>query len=149
MTGPGDEAGLSSYVIPEFQSQSKVPLQDDVGPASVIPGELVTVVRRHEPRRGRRRPAEAIGTQPRSGERLDTRPDREIADVVEGDELDSIVIRAERHGCLRARRQESLLKGEVVGTVRIARLDGVMRREAETRTSEETPCLGEGTRHSA
>jgi hypothetical protein len=24
-----------------------------------------------------------------------------------------------------------------------------MRREAETRTSEETPCLGEGTRHSA
>jgi hypothetical protein len=98
MTGAGDEAGPSSYVIPEFQSQGKVPLQPDVGPASVIPGELVTVVRTDEAQnnqRGRRRSTEVIGSQPGGGERLHARPNTEIADVIEGDEIDAVVRGAE------------------------------------------------------
>jgi hypothetical protein len=45
VTGSGDKARLAGYVISDFQTQDKVALQDDVRPASVIPGELVTVVR--------------------------------------------------------------------------------------------------------
>ena len=45
VTGPGDDGGLSSYVIPEFQSQGEVSLEEEVGAASEIPGELPPVVR--------------------------------------------------------------------------------------------------------
>jgi len=45
VTGACDEAGLPRYVIFQFQTQGKVTLQYEVGPASVFPGELITVVR--------------------------------------------------------------------------------------------------------
>jgi hypothetical protein len=48
VTGPGDEAGLPGHVIPEFQAQGNVPLQHQVGAASVIPGKPITVVHRDQ-----------------------------------------------------------------------------------------------------
>jgi len=68
VTGPGDDAGLSTYVVPKFESQGKATLQHDVGPGSVIPGELVTLAGRNPG--GRRESTQVIRSHPGSNERL-------------------------------------------------------------------------------
>ena len=88
MTGPGDNAGLASYVIPQFHAQGEVSLEDKVGAASEIPGELSPVIRVDvlaNNRRGVRGAAEAVDPQPEGDERLHTAFDPQIADVIEGD----------------------------------------------------------------
>ena len=63
MTGPDEIAGLAADVISELQPQGQVPLQSDVGAASVVPDKPETV-------RTAVRPAEAISPKPDSSEGL-------------------------------------------------------------------------------
>ena len=100
VAGSGDEAGLAGYIISEFKAQGKVPLQHDVCPASVIPSELMAVVRLDRGGNNGRdhggSAAEVIGPQADSGKRLHRRPHPEIVHVIESNEIDAIVTGAER-----------------------------------------------------
>jgi len=78
-------------------------LEDEVSAASAIPGELGPVVRIEEARknrRGIRGAAEAVDSHPASDIRLHTGFGPEIADVIEGDEINAIVPGERRLPCL-------------------------------------------------
>jgi hypothetical protein len=138
VTGAGDYGGLASYVFPEFHSQGEVSLYDEVGAASIIPGELPPIVRMDvaiEDRRGIRGAAEAVDSQPGGDERLERGFGPEIAGVIERDEVYAIIRGKRRLPCL--------LKREVVGAVRITRFQNVVPRQSEARPSGKTPPLGE------
>jgi len=77
------KTGLFNYVIPEFQSQCKVPLQDDVRPAAIVPSEVVALGEI-----GLR--TESVRAKSESGERLQVRPSQEIANVIERNDIDAI-----------------------------------------------------------
>ena len=119
MTGPDEAVGLAADVISELQSQGQVPSQHDVGPTSVVPYKPETV-------RTTVRPAEAIRPKPDRSEGLHFRPHREIADVIERNDVEMIVG-----------------PWYLVGAVGIAYLDGVMAG-AQPCTGEETPRIREG-----
>ena len=150
MNGPGDietrpsyDSGLSSYVIPEFHPQGEVSLEDDVGAASVIPGEMPAVVRTDEAinrRRCTRRAAEAVESQPSGDERLHTGSGPEIADVIKSDEVIAII----REKLLQPYR----LKCELGGAVRITPFQSVMPCKAQTSAHKKPPRFRERAGHS-
>jgi len=104
VTGSGDGDGLVTYIIPQFQSQGDVPLQHDICAASVIPGELPTVVsgvferecvttgelhrfNRATPRDRRKSASKAIRSDAGRGERLKACPDPQVAHIVEREKI--------------------------------------------------------------
>ena len=140
---PGNDGGLSSYVIPEFHPQGEVSLEDDVGATSIIPGELPPVVRidiARNNRGGRRKAAEAVESQPSGDERLHTGSGPEIADVIKGCEVIAIV--------REQRLQPYRLKCELGGAVRITPFQSVMPCKAQTSAHKKPPRFRERAGHS-
>jgi len=100
MTSPSEWDRLVGHVIPDFQSQGDVPLQHDICAASVIPGELPTVVCRVYQRksvtdgstkRGARSTSKAIRSDAGRGERLKASPDPQVAHIVEREKINTRV----------------------------------------------------------
>ena len=121
MTGTNEVAELAADIVSELHSQGQVPLQHDVGASSVVPDKPETARTAVRPAE-----AEAIRPKPNRSEGLQSRPHREIVNVIERKDAETVVgVR------------------NLVGTVGIAHLDS-FTAGAQPYTGEETPRIREG-----
>jgi hypothetical protein len=86
MTGADKTVGLAADVISELKPQGQVALQYDVGASAEVPDKPETAGTAVRPAE-----AEAIRPKPDRSEGLQIRPHREIVDVIERKDVETVV----------------------------------------------------------